>query len=377
MARVALLTEIISPYRIPVFNALAEDPRIELDVLFFSETEARRSWRVHWEKIRFRYHVLWGFLIGKRYQGGPIFLNPGILAALRRGRYQAIICFGYHHPTIWLALLWCRFSRARALLWSESTRRDERSENSFINGIKLYLLGCFDGCVAAGQSQVDYLRYLGVAAENIYVAPDAVDSDFFTTETEIIRMQRAEIKRSIGVQGPIILCVGRLIDAKGIPELLDAFEQVTHEHQATLFLVGDGPDRERYQTVCRDRRMKTVRFEGFQPQEELPRYYGIADIFVFPTRSDPWGLVLNEAMCAGLPVICSTAAGASSELVHVGKNGFLHEPRDMSTLKKHMVTLLADKALREHMGMASNSIISGFTPQKMAQGFGEALFQVL
>ena len=331
--RVALLTEIISPYRISVFNELAADVRIELDVLFFSETEARRSWRVPWEKIRFRHRVLPGLLIAHRYQGGPIFLNPSVLIALWRGKYQAIICFGYHHPTIWLALLWCRFSRARALLWSESTRRDARSTSALIKRVKRHLVGRFDSFVAAGKSQVDYLYYLGAPAEKISVAPDSVDSDFFTTQTQICRVRRAEIKRSLGLQGPILLYVGRLLDAKGIPELLAAFEQVVSQQQATLFLVGDGPDRYRYQELCRNRELTPVRFEGFRPQEELPRYYGIADVFIFPTHSDPWGLVLNEAMCAGLPIICSTAAGAAADLVRPGQNGFVHEPEDIETLR--------------------------------------------
>ena len=104
--RVALLTEIISPYRIPVFNELAAMEGVELDVLFFSETEGRRNWRIPWEKIHFRYRVLPGLLVTRRYQGGPVFFNPGIVGALRRGKYRAVICFGYHHPTIWLALLW-------------------------------------------------------------------------------------------------------------------------------------------------------------------------------------------------------------------------------------------------------------------------------
>ncbi len=373
--RVALLTEIISPYRIPVFNELAAEERIELEVLFFSETEGRRNWRIPWEKIRFRHRVLPGLLIAQRYQGGPIFFNPGILTALWRGKYRAVICFGYHHPTIWLALLWCRFSSARALLWSESTLRDARSSRMVVERLKRRLLQFFDGFVAAGKSQVEYLRYLGAPAEQIWVAPDAVDSDFFTVQSQICREQRVEIKRSLRVRGPVVLYVGRLLDAKGIPELLAAFRQVVSEQRATLLMVGDGPDRARYQAWCREREMNSVRFEGVRSQQDLPRYYGIADVFVFPTRSDPWGLVLNEAMCSGLPVICSTAAGAAADLVRSGQNGFLHELGDIATLKRHMSTLLSDDRLRLRMGKASREIIAGFGPQNMAQGFRNAVLQ--
>jgi glycosyltransferase involved in cell wall biosynthesis len=140
-------------------------------------------------------------------------------------------------------------------------------------------------------------------------------------------------------------------------------------------MVGDGPDRARYQAWCREREMNSVRFEGVRSQQDLPRYYGIADVFVFPTRSDPWGLVLNEAMCSGLPVICSTAAGAAADLVRSGQNGFLHELGDIATLKRHMSTLLSDDRLRLRMGKASREIIAGFGPQNMAQGFRNAVLQ--
>ena len=95
---VAILTEIISPYRIPVFNELSDDPMIKLEVLFFSQTEKRRVWRIPWKKIRFRYRVLKGILVSRRYQGGPIFFNPTILYDIWRGKYHSIICFIHWKP---------------------------------------------------------------------------------------------------------------------------------------------------------------------------------------------------------------------------------------------------------------------------------------
>lgn len=371
-----MLTEIIAPYRIPVFNELASDERIELEVLFFSESEGRRSWRIPWERICFRHRVLPGFLITHRYQGGPIFFNPGILTALWRGKYQAVICFGYHHPTIWLALLWCRFSGARALLWSESTLIDARSSVKILEQVKRYILRFFDGFLAAGKNQVKYLNHLGASTEQIWVAPDAVDSDFFSDQSRVLSYRKSDIKKSLGVDGLVILYVGRMLDAKGIPDLLDAFELLISRQQATLFLVGDGPDLAYYQDLCRVRELTSVRFEGFRSQNELPRYYAIADVLVFPTHSDPWGLVLNEAMSAGLPVICSTAAGAAADLVRPGRNGFLHEPGDVQTLKGHLLMVLRDDWLRRRMGAASREIIEDFSPRKMAQGFEEALLQL-
>ena len=373
---VAILTEIISPYRIPVFNELSNDPRIDLEVLFFSQTERRRSWRIPLEKIRFTYRVLQGILVSQRYQGGPIFLNPTIVYDIWKGKYHSIICFGYHHPTIWLALIAGKMSRTRVLLWSESTSMDHRSPNKIVEYIKRYLVGKFDGFVAAGRSQVDYLKSLGAKDNYIWVAPDSVDSDYFVQQSKLYRDRKTEIKRELGVVGPIILYVGRMLDDKGIPELIEAFQKVVVEHDATMLLVGDGPDIDRYREVCSRRSITSVRFEGFCSQEVLPKYYAIADFLVFPTRSDPWGLVLNEAMCAGLPVICSRAAGASAELVYQGCNGLLHQPENVDEIYSHMLTLLRDEKMRKNMGLESQQIIASFHPKKMARGFVEAIFEL-
>ncbi len=374
--KTAVLTEIISPYRVPVLNELAADPRLELDVFFFAETEGRRAWRIPREQIRFNYRVLPGLLMAHRYQQGPIFFNPGIWLALFKGRYRAVVCFGYHHPTIWLALLYCRLTGTRSLVWSESTLRDVRSSSRVVEAFKRVIIRYCDGFVAAGAAQADYLRHLGAHPEQIWVAPDSVDSDFFTSQSQAYRIRQAEIKRDFGAEGPVVLYVGRLLDAKGILELLAAFERVVEQTPATLVLVGDGPDKSHYEQMCCERQWTFVHFEGFHQQEDLPRYYGMADVFVLPTYSDPWGLVLNEAMCAGLPIICSTAAGAAADLVQPGRNGFLHEPGDAEAISRHLMTLLADDELRCRMGTASREIIQDYSPQKMAQGFAEAVLQL-
>ena len=143
-----------------------------------------------------------------------------------------------------------------------------------------------------------------------------------------------------------------------------------------MLFVGDGPDIDRYKRICQQRSITSIRFEGFCTQETLPKYYAIADFLVFPTRSDPWGLVINEAMCSGLPVICSLAAGAAAELVYPGFNGLLHKPGDVEKLREHMLNLLTDSDMLNRMGLSSLSLITAFHPKKMAQGFAEAVLNL-
>ena len=375
--KVAFLTEIIAPYRIPVLNYLSINPLIELQVIFLSETESRRAWRIPKEQINFRYQVLQGFVLTRRYQDGPIFLNPSIITTLLINKYDCLIVGGYNHPSYWIALAYSRINSIRCLLWSESTLKEKRSQNSIKENFKRFLVKQASGYIVPGTAQAEYLVNLGISSKSICIAPNSVDSSFFSKNTQKLKPQKEQIKQELGLKGPVLLYVGRLLDDKGIPELLCAFEQICQKYSSVnLVLVGDGPDKEKYANECRRQELKGVLFTGFLEQEALPKYYLIADIFIFPTRSDPWGLVLNEAMLAGLPIICSSAAGAVDDLVKPEENGFIHEPGDVTGIVKYICCLLQNKELREQMGERSSQIIANYTPEKMAQSFVKAIWSL-
>ncbi|MBD0387782.1 MAG: glycosyltransferase family 4 protein [Nostoc sp. C3-bin3] len=371
--KAVILTEFISPYLIPPFNYLAQDAEIDLTVLFFAETESRRSWLVEKDKIQFNYQVLRGLQMGKSYQNAPVFLNPDVIYQLWKLQPDVIICGGWHHFTHWLALVYARITKTPLLIWSESTLKDERSVSKIKHKLKTGIIHQADGYIVPGQAQKNYLLKFKANSEKIYMAPNAVDSIFFTSQSQIYRQNKAFYQQKSGLKGCVILYVGRLIDEKGIPELLQAFAKLSTYKQVTLVIVGDGFQATEYHSYCQHNQIDCVVFAGFQPQSALPQYYGIADIFVFPTKTDPWGLVLNEAMAAGLPIICSDAAGAADDLVMNGKNGYLVTVGDANKLSEALQILVEDENLREKMGLHSQEIITNYTPQKMAQGLKEAI----
>ena len=116
-----------------------------------------------------------------------------------------------------------------------------------------------------------------------------------------------------------------------------------------------------------------VSFRGFVPDGELARYYAAADVFAFPTRSDPWGLVLNEALAAGLPVVVSRAAGAAQDLVDECGNGHLHDAGHPAGIATAILRILSDPTAPERMGRRSREIIEAHSPQRMADGMAEAI----
>jgi glycosyltransferase involved in cell wall biosynthesis len=370
--QIVILTEIISPYRIPPFNCLATESDIDLEIFFLAETESRRSWNVPKDKIEFSYRILQGLEIGKIYQQAPIFLNSGVIYQLWQQRPDIIICGGWQHYTYWLALAYARITKTQFLIWSESTLKDERTSSQFKEKLKRWIINQASGFIVPGKAQKDYLTYLGASNEKIYLAPNVVDSNFFTLETERYRQHQEVYKQKLNLKGCVILFVGRLIDEKGIPELLEAFTSLSQDN-VTLAIVGDGAFLQKYQNYCQHKKLENVIFTGFKSQEELVKYYAAADIFVFPTRSDPWGLVINEAMAAGLPIICSTAAGAADDLIKDEVNGLLVTVGDVSSLYKALQRLIIDENLRKQMGLQSRAIIKDYTPNKMAQGFKKAI----
>ena len=373
--RVVILTEIISPYRVPVFNTLAKELDIELDVLFFAETESRRHWHIPKERISFNHKILKGIIAGRSLQDDSIFLNPFVVFALVKGRYNTIIVGGYHHPTVWLTFIYALLTRKRIILFSESTLEDKRSNNQVKAWLKRLFVKYSSGYIVPGAPQMRYLLSLGAKRNKIWLAPNAIDTDLFENAIKKREHNKAEIKEMLGIKGDVLLYVGRMIDIKGVQDLIECFPIIQKKYPSVnLILVGEGPDREKYESLCKYKKIPRVIFTGFKQQEELPEYYAVADIFVFPTYTDPWGMVINEAMLAGLPVICSQAAGAAEDLVKRNENGFLHKPGDIKAMIEHISHLFEDRSLRENMGRRSREMISSYTPENMASGIKQAIF---
>jgi glycosyltransferase involved in cell wall biosynthesis len=164
-------------------------------------------------------------------------------------------------------------------------------------------------------------------------------------------------------------------------DLLKAMVLARNMDDAGLLIIGssddDGYERECVE-FCRNNGLdKKVFFEGFVHQEEISLYYSISDVLVFPTHRDTWGLVINEAMACGLPVISSDAAGATDDLVANGRNGFTYPSGDIGRLAACIDKILGDDGLRSAMGKESLDIISAFTPKKSAEGFVAAARAVL
>jgi glycosyltransferase involved in cell wall biosynthesis len=372
--RIVIVTEIIAPYRIPVFNALAQRDGIDLHVIFLAESDStQRQWPVYKDEIRFSYQVLpsWRRRVGRH----TFLLNWGAETALRRAAPDFIVCGGYNYVASWQSMSWARRNGVPFSLWAESTSRDFRSKYAWIEFLKTKFLDRCDAFVVPGKSSIDYLRNYGVPEEIIFTAPNAVDTQFFSQRAEVVCKDAARHREALRLPPRFFLYAGRLVPEKGVFDLLHAYGALTAEirNEVGLVFVGEGPARSALLQRAAATNPGSIQLVGFAPREQLAAYYALADVFVFPTHTDPWGLVVNEAMACGLPVISSGAAGCVRDLVENGWNGRIFSVGDVRQLAYALDELAANAGLRSLMGQRSKERIQQYSPETWAAGIARAV----
>jgi glycosyltransferase involved in cell wall biosynthesis len=371
--RLVILSEIIAPYRIPVFNALARHEEIDLQVIFLAESDPElRDWVVYKGEIRFSYQVLPSWR--KRFAGHSLLLNRGLKAALQQAAPDIILCGGYNYLASWVGMRWAIKHRTPFILWVESTELDIRGRNWIVEFLKARFLKRCSAFVVPGQSSFHYVKNYGVRDEKIFTAPNAVDTELFSQKAADVRQDEEMRRQSLRLPPRFFLFVGRLVREKGVFDLLEAYGKLTAELRAAVGLVLAGEGTVRPELLRRASLIKPgqIRFSGFVQREQLASYYALADVFVFPTHTDPWGLVVNEAMACGLPVIASDAAGCTADLVEDNWNGRVVRRGDAAQLASAMEELGRDPALRKRMGNHSQERILRYSPEACADGIARA-----
>jgi len=367
--RLVIMTEIISPYRIPLFNVLAQDPAVDLHVIFLAETDPTlRQWQVYKDEIKFEYRVLSS--CRKRIGSYNALLNVGVARALADAKPDIILCGGYSYLASWRALIWARQRHVPFLLWSESNLQDARRGRFLVEFLKREFLDRCSGFVVPGISAREFLRAHHMQDERIFTAVNAVDNEFFSSAAASVRQNADRLRADYGLPKRYFLFTGRLVREKGVFELLSAYaklDQLVRE-QVGLIFVGDGPARRALESEAASVSCGVITFVGFVQREQLAAYYALAEMLVLPTYTDTWGLVVNEAMACGLPVILSQAAGCAADLVTEDGNGKIVPPREVSSLVSAMQCLASDQARTATMGANSEKRIAAFSPQEWSNG---------
>lgn len=370
--RLVVITEIIAPYRIPVFNALAARGDVDLHVIFLAETDpTQRQWEVYRDEIRFSYQVLPG--LRKRVGRHTLLLNWGVEKSLALASPDAIVCGGYNYFASWAALRWAERNRVPIYLWVESTAKNFRGGHGWMESLKSNFMSRCAGFIVPGKASSSYLSSYGVSAQKLSIAPNAVDNLFFERESSAARRDDATLRQDLRLPRRYFLFSGRLVREKGTFDVLRAYSRLPTEltGEIGLVFVGDGPARAALMRESNNAQ-GTIVFAGFAHRPRLAVYYGLAESLIFPTHADAWGMVVNEAMACGLPVLCSDAAGCAEDLVSQS-NGRIFLAHNVEMLSAAMAELASDHDLRISMGRNARQRVAQYSPEVCAAGIAEAI----
>ena len=367
--RCALLSEMLQPYRIPTFNALAEREDVEFKVLLLSLKEANREWEVDLDQVRFDYELLPSFDWYSRTFNWGLHLNRGVTAALRRFRPDVIVGTGYTSPTYFMAQRYARKHGIGYVLWSGSTRQSSLFQKGTLGWLKRRFVRRCDACLAYGTDAAEFLKDRGADPERISVGCNTVDVDFFAAAAEKARSSAEFAEWRARFPQSLALYVGQMVERKGVRDLIEAF-RATSRKELGLLLCGSGPKESEYRELAND--LDGVYWFGYVQSREMGRFLAAADVLVMPSRLEPWGLVVNEAMAAGVPVIATTCSGATTDLVVEGETGHAFEAGDVKRLAELLASVCEDPDHWKQMGRNASERIRGRGPREYADAFVRA-----
>ena len=296
--------------------------------------------------------------------------TPGALcAALDRARPQVVFVPGWASAGALAALGWCRRNGVPAIVMSASQAIDH-PRRGWRERVKGWILRQGSAAFVGGSPHRAYAIALGMEPGRIRMGYDAVDNDHFASGADQARQEAGALLAERGLNGPFVLTSTRFIAKKNLPRLIEAFA-MAREGQAvpwSLVILGDGPLRPEIERRIRESGLEgAVILPGFLQYPDLPAWFGLAGFFVLASTSEQWGLVVNEAMAAGLPVLVSDRCGSAEDLVIAGRTGFTFDPLDtpaLAQLMRRMMAMPDDE--REAMGAAARERVADFSPQAFA-----------
>lgn len=352
--RVALLTNFVPPYRIPVFRAL-RDRVSALRIFVSTAMEENRQWTPDWSDLDVVAQKTWSRTrrweherFTETYQ---MHVPYDTSVQLRRFKPDVIISAEFGMRTL-QSLLYGAAADVPVIVWATLTEHLERSRGRLRRIARRAMVRSIERVIVNGESGARYIRGLGFADNKIARIPQAIDLAPFTA----LPLERSNPRS--------LLFVGNVSELKGAPMLIEALSGMAQPVEITM--AGEGPLRERLQNHPLPPNVK-IEWLGAVPYEQLPAIYGKAGLLIFPTQGDEWGLVVNEAMASGVPVIGSEYSQAVDELVRDGVNGWRFRPDSIdhvsSAIKRALCT---PEGIMSAIRQAARVTASAITPSNTA-----------
>ncbi len=259
---------------------------------------------------------------------------------------------------------------------SATTERDHKRW-LLREGVKKRIVDCFSAGLVGGEPHREYLSVLGLDKTSISLGYDVVDNAYFALGAEAARRDAASKRVEFALPERFMLASARFVPEKNLDGLLASyakFRQLRPASNTGLVFLGDGERRPQLEDLIRCLNLNNfVKIAGFRQYQDLPTFFGLADALIHVSRVEPWGLVVNEAMAAGLPVVVSRECGCASTLVEDNKNGFVVPFDDCDSIADRIAALDDSPIRRAAMGVRSLEIISRWSPERFAAGAMDAV----
>ncbi|MEM8681239.1 MAG: glycosyltransferase family 1 protein, partial [Planctomycetota bacterium] len=326
--RLAVIFPRLGPYHIARLGAAARS--LDVTAIELSATDELHDWDPHENPLPFKRRTLFASTepVSEARQ------QLAVCRALEASRPSAVAINGWAEPTSLMAMEWCMTRNVPMIVMSESSAYDA-SRTWWKEWVKRRIVKRFSAALVGGRDHAAYLESLGMDADRIAMGYDVVDNAYFARAAETARQNAAVQRQEMGLPEKYFLAVARFVPRKNLDMLMRAYAEVRRRTGTDwhLQIVGDGPQEAellRLREVLGLQRF--VHFLGFQQYDRLPTLYALSQALVHPSTSEQWGLVVNEAMACGLPVVVSNRCGCVRELVHEGRNGATFDPQNLQAL---------------------------------------------
>jgi glycosyltransferase involved in cell wall biosynthesis len=316
----------------------------------------------------------------KRNDMTPALLRSLLFKALDEIAPAVVCVNGWSLPGSLESLDWCARREVPAVVMSESTAHDS-SRSWWKETVKRQTLSFASAVLAGGRLHAEYARQLGVSEFRVFEGYDAVDNMHFELGADAARQNAAALRAQLKLPERYFLACGRFEAKKNLPRLLQAYSIYRSSAGAqawALLLAGDGVERPALEALARGLGIEeSVHFVGARTYDELPTLYGLASAFVHASTTEQWGLVVNEAAAAGLPLLVSDRCGCAPELVRPGVTGLLFNPYDVDAICASLTAMASPDTDRRKMGEAARLTAREWSPQRFADGLAQAVRRAL
>lgn len=384
--RLAVVNSHPVQYSAPLYAYINQDPMFDVTALYctdFSLRGARDSG--FGQTVKWDIDLLSGYrpvFLGKRattrgIDGFWSLIVPELWNEIRSGRYDAVWLHGYGYAAYVLAFIAAKSKGLPVYLRSETHLGLGRSRwrRRLRDGVLSVAYRFVDGLLAIGTANHAYYRSLGVPEHKIHAVPYTVDNDRFITAARLDPDERTALREKLGLPTniPVVMYASKFMRRKHPESVLLAAAKLRDDGlEVAVLMVGAGEMEQELRDLAMELGLPNVVFTGFVNQSELPRVYASSDVFVLSSADEPWGFIVNEVMCAALPVVVSETVGCVDDLVRDGINGRLVKPGDTASLAQALHAILTSPDHGAAMGRRSLEIISSWNYGLCLEGMREA-----